>query len=483
MGADKSLVHTYVDSPLVNGRRYYYAVTAYDRGSVADNIHPSETRKYIAVDASGKIQEKGSNVVLAEPTAPALGYIPPRFDIEPRHIGAAKVGGGTVRVRVIDPNMIIDGATYEIDFLDVATDGVDNDLDWNSDTDDVGTDGIAGTMDADSTEGNEKPDLGEPNVDYNDPDEWIPLETTGFILKNATDKANPIALDTIMFQEYLLMDTSLVMIRNLYDDNNKQSATLTAISNGFEFFVYNPPTSYGLLNSVDEDGEGIVQGLKWSANIDPNQTYLLDFGVWDNTAYFPGHFYPRQYKIVFFDELADTSDQVNLALLNFPIDFKIPPVPTNFKIYDTVTGEELPYGFRENIGTSPVPKGHFSAKDEIWLFEKLPNDSTIITYYILNNSGDDNNAFIQHYNRSLSSGDTLYLYPDFQFTAANRFEFSLHQQTVDAKQAKQTLDKIRVVPNPYVVTAAWEPQNTYRSGRGPRRIEFIHLPERCTIRI
>ena len=45
------------------------------------------------------------------------------------------------------------------------------------------------------------------------------------------------------------------------------------------------------------------------------------------------------------------------------------------------------------------------------------------------------------------------------------------------------LDSIAVVPNPYVVTASWEPQNLYASGRGKRKLDFIHLPPKCTIRI
>jgi len=45
------------------------------------------------------------------------------------------------------------------------------------------------------------------------------------------------------------------------------------------------------------------------------------------------------------------------------------------------------------------------------------------------------------------------------------------------------LDKIRVVPNPYVATNTWEPVNTYSTGRGARQLHFIHLPANCTIQI
>ncbi len=54
---------------------------------------------------------------------------------------------------------------------------------------------------------------------------------------------------------------------------------------------------------------------------------------------------------------------------------------------------------------------------------------------------------------------------------------------VDAEQAKFDMDDIRVVPNPYVVAASWEPSNPYANGRGPRELHFINLPLNCTIRI
>ncbi len=44
------------------------------------------------------------------------------------------------------------------------------------------------------------------------------------------------------------------------------------------------------------------------------------------------------------------------------------------------------------------------------------------------------------------------------------------------------MDKVAVVPNPYVTAAEWEPA-TAITGRGPRMIQFINLPEKCTIRI
>ena len=45
------------------------------------------------------------------------------------------------------------------------------------------------------------------------------------------------------------------------------------------------------------------------------------------------------------------------------------------------------------------------------------------------------------------------------------------------------MEKIKVVPNPYYAANAYEGQNTFTSGRGPREIQFRNLPQSCTIRI
>jgi len=63
------------------------------------------------------------------------------------------------------------------------------------------------------------------------------------------------------------------------------------------------------------------------------------------------------------------------------------------------------------------------------------------------------------------------------------FKFSTTTPRIDRTKAKNELDKITVVPNPYVVTERWEPSSPYLSGRGTMAIHFTHLPQNCTIKI
>ncbi len=56
-------------------------------------------------------------------------------------------------------------------------------------------------------------------------------------------------------------------------------------------------------------------------------------------------------------------------------------------------------------------------------------------------------------------------------------EFVFQSGGVDAGKAKEELGEIKVVPNPYIACAEWEVTE------GIRKMQFTHLPDRCTIRI
>ena len=79
-------------------------------------------------------------------------------------------------------------------------------------------------------------------------------------------------------------------------------------------------------------------------------------------------------------------------------------------------------------------------------------------------------------------GDVYSLITKKPFRTGEYFEFISKSQGYDKSTAKSDLDKIAVVPNPYIGAASWEPASR-NVGRGERRIYFIHLPNECTIRV
>jgi len=64
----------------------------------------------------------------------------------------------------------------------------------------------------------------------------------------------------------------------------------------------------------------------------------------------------------------------------------------------------------------------------------------------------------------------------------DRIRITLQESAVDVDSAKSELDDIKVVPNPYVAASAFE-RDQITFGRGERRIRFVNLPQRCTIKI
>jgi hypothetical protein len=187
---------------------------------------------------------------------------------------------------------------------------------------------------------------------------------------------------------------------------------------------------------------------------------------------------PSDFKIIFDTAFVDTSKFFRRLTQN------LNPIPVNFKIINTLTNQKVPFAFRESDRTGGV--GKFTSNrpgtlsDQIiFLTPIAPGSDSLIPSWQVG---------IVTSRASLDSlmpsiGDTLSVYLHRPFLSNDQFEFTTIASTVDKELAKTSLDKIRVVPNPYIVTNSWEPRNTYASGRGERQLHFTHLPTNCIIRI
>ncbi|MBP7460356.1 MAG: hypothetical protein KBA26_03630 [Candidatus Delongbacteria bacterium] len=82
-----------------------------------------------------------------------------------------------------------------------------------------------------------------------------------------------------------------------------------------------------------------------------------------------------------------------------------------------------------------------------------------------------------------NEGDCLQIKIKTPFRSGDCFEFTSRAGRVDPVRGSAGMDSIAVVPNPYLAAARWEPSRLYATGRGERRLFFIHLPSDCTIRI
>lgn len=121
--------------------------------------------------------------------------------------------------------------------------------------------------------------------------------------------------------------------------------------------------------------------------------------------------------------------------------------------------------------------GDFDNEDDLIIHEQLDGRGVRrFRYRITFTAADANNSIPP------SAGNVLRISALRPFATGDFFQFTLRPSVIDADQAKDEMDRIAVVPNPYVGASAFEPRSQIE-GRGERRVQFIHLPPQCTIRI
>jgi hypothetical protein len=80
------------------------------------------------------------------------------------------------------------------------------------------------------------------------------------------------------------------------------------------------------------------------------------------------------------------------------------------------------------------------------------------------------------------AGDVFRISNRKPFRTGDSFRFELSAPGVDAELAQGEMDRVSVVPNPYVASNEME-LRTSTLTRGDRKIQFMHVPQRCIIRI
>jgi len=112
LGNDNGIKHTFTDTTVTNGQKYFYAITSYDRGADTLELYPSENA--ISVNQTlkgGTILPK--NVVEVIPNPPVLGYLPAETNSVVHDSGN---GFGSVQVVVKNSNLIPDNHLFKVGF-------------------------------------------------------------------------------------------------------------------------------------------------------------------------------------------------------------------------------------------------------------------------------------------------------------------------------------------------------------------------------
>ncbi len=117
-GDDTGLRYSYVDNDVQNGQKYYYACVSYDMGDPnfgTTGLQPSECTKNISVDFAGTLKFVDINCAVVTPNSPVAGYVPPQIKGDIQRVTSG-VGTGAMNVNILNPEKILDGAQYKVEF-------------------------------------------------------------------------------------------------------------------------------------------------------------------------------------------------------------------------------------------------------------------------------------------------------------------------------------------------------------------------------
>jgi hypothetical protein len=205
-----------------------------------------------------------------------------------------------------------------------------------------------------------------------------------------------------------------------------------------------------------------------------NRIHRPDFRI-PTVGFNKGKKVAYDYEIIVGNTALDTSSVINFGGLRFT------ELPVNFKVHNTTLNRQIDFAFLDSDRTGSMP--------ELSLLSRVRNQFDAV-FFIENVEGTRTVTWFAGFAptfvdtlRNPQAGDTLRCVTTKPFLSSDVYEFTMAGEKVDKERASQELSRIRVVPNPYVAAASWEPRNPFSSGRGPRAIHFNHLPQQCTIRI
>jgi hypothetical protein len=380
-GSNTGLQHTYIDTNVVNGKRYYYAICSYDMGDPklgTSGLQPTECTKIITEDYAGTLEYVDINCAVVTPNAPAAGYTSSVIKGDISKV-ASGVGTGSLTAIVVDPTSVKNNAVYTIKF--------------NADT----------------------------------------------LFPNYHTQSFDI------YREYVgKTDT----IQSAVDTSQIGEGRYVTQFDGVTFSVSNDTaialSSYGWTSA------------KSNALLTPAKNATTRAMSW-----------PADYQIRFFDQAADTT-----YISQPPTYIKF---PVNFQITNITQGHRVKFAIKDTDHSNTLSYGDTIQVIEFKGTESLSNAKIVwdVSYQkpVLGTAV------------APSEGDMYLISTKKPFQTGDYFTFTTNKENMSNERAKTVLSKIRVVPNPYIVSASWERANLNSTGRGERRIDFTNLPSECSVRI
>ncbi len=120
LGSNTGLEFFYLDNDVINGKTYYYAIVAYDRGVPPAEgedfgLDPQENVFRIAIDIAGNVTGTSQNAAVVTPTTYAAGYQEGGSTVNLSQVTSGS-GTGSASLNTISDALIIENNVYQVTF-------------------------------------------------------------------------------------------------------------------------------------------------------------------------------------------------------------------------------------------------------------------------------------------------------------------------------------------------------------------------------
>ena len=427
LGYDSGITHYFIDNNVQNGRTYYYALVAYDFGApdIGPGISPSENSIIIDLDEAEEVRGTSKNVQIVIPYQKAAGYIPPKInEIESNNV----LGTGTVSPEILAERSIKNGHKYLVKFL---------------------------------------------------------IDT----IKSVSDYDHGIVYSNSGIQVYDITGGEVLV----YEENPQRFAyNNISYKDTVEYIDWD---NYWYFKTYEEIQTDIFDGLRLRIKL-PFETAYYDF---INSGWKVGNapirivptekesiLFPWDYEIVFTDDDSAYVGRVTTKNMRDENGMRINRAflmtKQNFNFYvinKSFTDSSGNYELMDLVVHDQNQNAQFDILEDRILVGPVNNKGLWAgTVFIFDFNGAKDSTELPQPN------DVYHVTFQRPFWITDSLTFTIEVQTqLDVADLKNTMEKIKVVPNPYIATNAMEPwvSNWYLNQR--RRIMFTNIPASCTIKI
>lgn len=455
------LRHEYVDSTVTNGITYYYAVVSYDHGDDSLQLPPSESQSIIQRDAVTQEFKFDVNTVSAVPNAEAIGIVGTKNELQ-KGLTLLHTKGpatGEIKFKVMNELELKNGA-YRITFAKAKVDA-DSVIAYSV---------LRKTPVVENFSGNE-------NL-------FVNLQNKNFVVGTLRVFNGPDTNAAVIPNSSLFLDSANGRIRALNTGVLLKTKTYTVA------YQYFPISNSGYYK--ESDSNPVFDGFRMYAI---NDTLILDqpntgfqtiagltnvsHSVSNTFSSLPRKMMPHDIRITFTKTLGDTDANGNYTA---PTDSILPTsgstwVKLPFKIENATDTSKYTLRVVEKAGNAFNKRktGRWDLGEEI-LFIVPPTTNTIFMNIQLNKKVD---SLVTN----IPVGTVFNARTRKPYGPTDVYEFTTKAASYNAAIADNGLQNVYVVPNPYVISSAFELPSNRPDLRGERVLQFRNLPRECTIRI